>query len=44
VKKVFNPMSRRLIFRVDDFATDVIAAQVGAMDVSEKTERSGVFA
>jgi hypothetical protein len=25
-----------LVFRVDDFATDAIAAWVGAMDVSEK--------
>jgi hypothetical protein len=30
-------------FRIDDIATDAIAAQVGAMDVNGKTERSGVF-
>jgi hypothetical protein len=28
---------------IDDFATDAIAARVGAMDVNGKTERSGVF-
>jgi hypothetical protein len=26
-----------------DVATDAVAARVGAMDVSGKTERSGVF-
>jgi hypothetical protein len=29
--------------REDDIATDAIAARVGAMDVSAKTERSGVL-
>jgi hypothetical protein len=27
-------MFQRLLFRIDDFATDAIAARVGAMDVS----------